>query len=758
MAVAKSFSLQNLHDFYKISQPKSNNPNLSYLKIADLFTLENFVISEDHEKVRLAFKNLNVKIQSNRSYVRKFAKFKDNEGEKIVLEILTSDMEADYDSQESQNIDNYRIDELQEDLEELSCKDYYKPLTEVCSAQRYRRTGPIISFLQEAAAKNKVTINVLMGILLGEINYHGDKEVCEIGRQLEVGQMKDVKMSHDQTTNLQQGLKLGRGNYQLLKSSLPQEVKILPTWKELRAHQKEISPPLIHQKGPIVGVKYDYKEALCMTIKRTLELVDDTKLPSSGSTLKVKIKDGVDGSGSHSIYQQSNNVDTHNMILFMFCLLEIYAIESNSIIYVEQHPNSPHSMRPLFIVMGKELLSNLGDVKIAFNQRSLLMIFDLEFRNNTYKIQIDARMTMIDGKMRSTISGLGGAYCLLCYVPQSTACGRDGDYTSFSKITRTAAKRREVWNNLVDENQCIKKRKSDYHIRSGLTQEPIVEEDLSLVSPLHAIMRCEGNVQKLIYHLRSETYIWTESPKKLGEFTEIYHKAKTEKHKIIYEETNIKVDIPDATGKGGTTSNGNVCERLLKDHRNVLVSLVPEQFQPALNEFVDRLWIILFIYTSQSKNAQVNTLLFREFCADTYKLLLNNFENSEKKWINVSPTLHMILAHSWELIEINGNYGLGEYSETGLENNNKFLRYFREHLARKNSQETNLEDCINRFWLKSDPVVRQAGPEMYCSRCHNINTHHTVSCSLKKNQAAIDGPIYHSCLTFHDFHISRLYL
>ena len=146
-----------------------------------------------------------------------------------------------------------------------------------------------------------------------------------------------------------------------------------------------------------------------MTFKRTLELVDDIKLPPSGSTLKVKIKDGVNGSGSHSIYQQSNNVDTHNMILFMFCLLEIYAIESNSLLYVEQQPNSPHSMRPLFIVMGKELLSNLENVKIAFNQRSLLMNFDLEFKNNTYKIQIDARMTMIDGKMRSTISGLGGA-------------------------------------------------------------------------------------------------------------------------------------------------------------------------------------------------------------------------------------------------------------------------------------------------------------------------------------------------------------
>ena len=70
------------------------------------------------------------------------------------------------------------------------------------------------------------------------------------------------------------------------------------------------------------------------------------------------------------------------------------------------------------------------------------MFFYLEFKSNVYKIQIDACMSMIDGKIRSTKSGLGGAYCLLCYIPLSTACGRDGDYTSFSKITRTAAKRK----------------------------------------------------------------------------------------------------------------------------------------------------------------------------------------------------------------------------------------------------------------------------------------------------------------------------
>ena len=77
----------------------------------------------------------------------------------------------------------------------------------------------------------------------------------------------------------------------------------------------------------------------------------------------------------------------------------------------------------------------------------------------------------------------------------------------------------------------------------------------------------------------------------------------------------------------------------------------------------------------------------------------------------------MLHAYSWELIESNNNRGLGEYSESGLEHNNKFLRFFRVNLARKTSQVTNLHDCIDRLWLKSDPGIRDAGPKKLCSKC-----------------------------------------
>ena len=137
-------------------------------------------------------------------------------------------------------------------------------------------------------------------------------------------------------------------------------------------------------------------------------------------------------------------------------------------------------------------------------------------------------------------------------------------------------------------------------------------------------------------------------------------------------------------------------------------------------------------------------------------MLLSKFNNHETRRINISPTLYRLLAHSWEIIESNNNCGLGEYSESGLENDNKFLRFFRVSLARKTSQETNLQDCIDRLWLKSDPGIQYAGPKKQCSKCKK-NDHHTISCPLKKCKSIKYDPGYQTCVTFYDFCISQLY-
>ena len=119
--------------------------------------------------------------------------------------------------------------------------------------------------------------------------------------------------------------------------------------------------------------------------------------------------------------------------------------------------------------------------------------------------------------------------------------------------------------------------------------------------------------------------------------------------------------------------------------------------------------VILRLFSS-SENIDVQE--YKKVCTILYLLYLESFPTQSKKklpqpvdlmWISVSPTLHKLLAHSWELIEMNDGCGLKCFDESGLDANNKILRSFCLKLARKTSQADNLEDVINRLWLGSDP-------------------------------------------------------
>ena len=62
-------------------------------------------------------------------------------------------------------------------------------------------------------------------------------------------------------------------------------------------------------------------------------------------------------------------------------------------------------------------------------------------------------------------------------------------------------------------------------------------------------------------------------------------------------------------------------------------------------------------YNSKEK---VDVTAHKALCVETYIYLLQSF-NNDSKWISVSPTVHSLLSHSWELIANNQDTGFGEY-------------------------------------------------------------------------------------------------
>ena len=121
---------------------------------------------------------------------------------------------------------------------------------------------------------------------------------------------------------------------------------------------------------------------------------------------------------------------------------------------------------------------------------------------------------------------------------------------------------------------------------------------------------------------------------------------------------------------------------------------------------------ILYVITKlHNSTFKVNVPLLRDFCIETNKLLLTSFNKLDgEPWIYLTRAVHGILEHVPELIEANESKGLGEYTKSSLECNNKILRLIRLVQSHKCNQIYNLTDCINRLWMCSDINVRNALP------------------------------------------------
>ena len=181
---------------------------------------------------------------------------------------------------------------------------------------------------------------------------------------------------------------------------------------------------------------------------------------------------------------------------------------------------------------------------------------------------------------------------------------------------------------------------------------------------------------KLVYHESAGVSHWSQSVNNRD--LQFLKNAKKQVQEHMIATTGIRVDFPDPSCR--TTTTGKVSRKLLHDAvvRGELLSNVPHHLRYNIAELCKRLSVILRIVSSKDKVNKLDE--FKQYCQETYKLVLEKY--SPPKCF-LSPTVHKLLAHSWELIEKNSGVGLGTLSEGGLEASNKLLRRFRVNLSRK---------------------------------------------------------------------------
>ena len=100
--------------------------------------------------------------------------------DEIYLVIPSDSVEGDHDSVERDQ------DSVEEDHDEASIgpvkhsgdgnnKSYRVSLHDLERRQKYRRTLPIIKYLKKEAVRNKVTVHELIGVVLKQMDNHGDR-------------------------------------------------------------------------------------------------------------------------------------------------------------------------------------------------------------------------------------------------------------------------------------------------------------------------------------------------------------------------------------------------------------------------------------------------------------------------------------------------------------------------------------------------------------------------------------------------------
>ena len=218
---------------------------------------------------------------------------------------------------------------------------------------------------------------------------------------------------------------------------------------------------------------------------------------------------------------------------------------------------------------------------------------------------------MKDMKLKKTISGLGGADCLLCKFKQSSWMDEEQIVLGFP-ISTTADLVLALYHQLMTPEGDILKEKDDHEIRRGLTQQPITSSDQWSICVTHSYINCTEWFIKLLSRLNAEYHRWVEKSNCYGD----HIRAGNERaKKIIEDETGLHVkQICGTLGKGGGSTDGNTGRRFfnLKSLPGILM-WGDEKYQSDLSLLHKNLGVLLRVISSKD-----------QVCIDTYAELVKN--------------------------------------------------------------------------------------------------------------------------------------
>ena len=484
----------------------------------------------------------------------------------------------------------------------------------------------------------------------------------------------------------------------------------------LRLRDRIYFPPVMHVRAenqrhrPALhiyrhGVKAPLLECLSLTLSERLQNMDLSHLNLESIDVKFTMGWGLDGSGEHSNYHQLTKVSytTKQVMSVCFIVRDVTVTDNYGAAVTwsstSAGANRPQKTRTMAIFSAKESVELLKEfVPLVENEVKQL--------ESGVKVVVSGQetvagcdkcsMSMLDGKMVTNLLNCGGAYCTMC-VKSQEQCQKMETIQEGFLIDRDVSSIRDLALSLTDEETGeIVRRKGDYSERQGVCGIPIMEADITKNIPVcHSKIRTFEWITDLVTRNQSHKKWWTatNSVRYTDEEKELYKLKREEIKEEIYR--NLAINI----GNPGNMVTGKAFVKFSSDtSRAFYVSLVQEDLRENFNTILLGLSAAVKVIDSQKR--RVNTQKLRDITQEVNLKIVESFP-----WAAVSPSIHRILAHSWEVVELNNGFGLSDLSEEGLEALNKHIRERRCHGSRKNSTEVNFEDTFNHLWDRSRPTI-----------------------------------------------------
>ena len=591
------------------------------------------------------------------------------------------------------------------------------------------RLSKIMEQIEDICKDEGLEVDQLCGLALRNKYWYTNKDKATLGQEL----LRGDKLSSGPRKKLDtvKALYLIERN-KLTKAEYMRECRVmredpngalLPEYKEVLALKKKMGMGKVG-KPFMNGIRADIQDALKYTLQETLTVMKQQG-KDIGSEISFAFNYGADGSGKHDQLNNKEDYSTTEVFLGGLTISHVKDKDGTELWTEEtKGHNSPYNFRPFLLVPQKESPQLLDAVFPSLDQeikeiKSKGLVLTIPNHGEVQATLTFAVCRLIDGKMIEVLGGLGGAYCTMC-SKSGQDCEDCNVIRTGIKIDRTIEETFEIANRFWDPRRGkIKTGRKDYATRKGITNLPKTTADICRsIAVLHLkIKTVEWFCVSFMVRLNT-TRRWqaAHDPQKFSKADE--NKMKDELKRLRHE---VKKDIGIDIGKPDSLPTGPMFYKFSTDSaRQSLVQMLihpregyklvesqdeeDKKLVEAFNTIHIQLCAIVRIINSQHR--KINVEKFREMCINCNVTFLENFD-----WAKLSPSLHRALAHSWERIQDNDNYGLGNESEEVLEACNKLVRYYKKHGSRTMSVQDQFWDIYYHIWNASSPLLKAIDPD-----------------------------------------------